>query len=450
VLPLGTVIDGRYRLERVIGSGGMGVVFSATHLGLGRPVALKIVRPDQADDAKASARLVREARTVATLRSRHVAQVIDVGMHDGSPFLVMELLDGRTLHEIVATEGPLPIAPAVDLVIQACHALDEAHRRGIVHRDVKPSNLFLNAGELKVIDFGISKRAPAHFGEAAGQTTDGTLLGSPAFMSPEQIRSSSDVDGRTDIWSLGVVLHYVLTGEKPFKAESLLDLMTLIVHDAPPPPSAARPEVPAGLTDVVAKCLAKARADRYASAAELARALAPFASKEAGDLARGMPVSSREVAAPPSAASSSTPSTPSKEEETRTATATATKPLPEPRRRSRAPLVALALGAVVLTAAFGVRALRAPHRAVTAASPTLSAPEPRAPSETVSVSVSVSVPSGVRAREPEPAASSAHPPSPGRPASRPRGAGAPRGVPHVAAPAPSPPPTKPELPSTPD
>jgi serine/threonine-protein kinase len=445
VLPLGTVIDGRYRLERVIGSGGMGVVFAATHLGLGRAVALKIVRPDQADDAKVSARLVREARTVATLRSRHVAQVIDVGMHAGSPFLVMELLDGRTLQDIVTHDGALSASRAVDLVIQACHALDEAHRRGIVHRDVKPSNLFVTAGELKVIDFGISKRAPAQYGEAAGQTTDGTLLGSPSFMSPEQIRSSSDVDGRTDIWSLGVVLHFLVTGEKPFRAESLLDLMTLIVHDPPPSLTAGRPGVPAGLADVVAKCLRKARGERYETAAALARALGPFASKEARDLADGMPASSRS----PDVTAAATPEQggagrDADVTETGTATESLSARRPDPGRRFLSPALALALVVgVIVTVAFGARALRAPRRTGAAAESPSSVSARAAespPAETVTVAA------GVRSREAEPV-TSAPTHAPGRPAIRPRSRGTPRAA---ASPSAPPAPAKPELPSTPD
>src|SRR5262249_19922757 len=156
------------------------------------------------DDERASSRLVREARNVATLRSKHVAQVLDVGVHEGATYLVMEQLEGRTLRDIVEKDGPFSIENAVDCIIQACHALADAHQHAIVNRDIKPSNLFLTTDEkgrgcIKVIDFGISKQAPLGVDDATGSTADGALLGSPAFMSPEQIRSSSDVDLRTDI-----------------------------------------------------------------------------------------------------------------------------------------------------------------------------------------------------------------------------------------------------------
>lgn len=275
----------------------MGVVFAATHLTNLTTVAVKLLRREQVDDPRAASRLLREARIVATLRSEHVARVLDVGTHDGLPYVVMELLEGRTVHNLISTEGRLPLSRAVDLLIQACHGLADAHSQGIVHRDVKPSNLLLRQredgdSELKVIDFGISKTLNVEAGSVETQT--GTLLGSPPFMSPEQLHSSRRVDARSDVWSLGVVLHYMLTGERPFEGASLLELMTKIVHEPAPTPDG----VPSEIAVVLSRCLAKSAADRFASTAELAQALSPFAS------ARGRALAAQVCAAPLVAAES--------------------------------------------------------------------------------------------------------------------------------------------------
>ncbi len=293
MLPSGTTLGEKYRLDRVIGAGGMGVVFAATHVQLRSPVAVKVLRREQSDDPRAASRLVHEAQTIASLRSEHVARVFDVGEHDGAPFLVMELLDGRTVQDVVRDEGSLACARAIDIAIQACHALGDAHSRGIVHRDVKPSNLFLTAGNsselLKIIDFGIAKAHRFGGDVASLETRTGTLLGSPSFMSPEQIRSSAVVDARSDIWSLGIVLYFVLTGQRPFDATSLLDLMTLVVHERHPALRAIRHDVPEAIEKVVDRCLEKDPERRFSSTAELARALAPFASERWRELVATIP-----------------------------------------------------------------------------------------------------------------------------------------------------------------
>jgi serine/threonine-protein kinase len=306
LLPLGTIISDRYRLDRILGTGGMGVVYAATQLGLDRLVAVKVVRGELMNKPQAAARLVREARSLATLRSPHVAQVIDVGTHEGAPFFVMELLRGKTVHELVSKGGQVPVQQAADITIQACHALGEAHRHGIVHRDVKPSNLFLSEDDagatvLKVIDFGVSKARLFDPTETSAETESGALLGSPSFMSPEHVRSSSDVDGRTDIWSLGVILYYMLAAKKPFEAESLLELMTLIVHEPAPSLMRARPDLPNAIEGIVRQCFEKSRQARFRTAAELARALAPFASQPYQELALGMPLDPPPPPAPESA-----------------------------------------------------------------------------------------------------------------------------------------------------
>jgi eukaryotic-like serine/threonine-protein kinase len=383
MLGVGTVIDERYRLEALIGEGGMGVVFEATHLGLGRAVAIKVVRSDRSGD-DAATRLVREARIVGTLRSRHVAQILDVGTHDGEPFLVMERLHGRTVQEVVISEGPLAIETVADIVIQACHALDDAHRHGVVHRDIKPSNLFLASedGEppiLKVIDFGISKSLPLEGAGGHAETKTGTLLGSPAFMSPEQIRSARDVDARTDVWSLGIVLYFLATGKRPFAAESLLDLMTGVVHETPAPMGSLRADAEA-LEKIVLRCLEKDREDRFPTAAELAHELAPHASAARRELALSMSLE-RAAAAPLSSRRPLVESVrslerkaPAEETHTETLSASVTAPLPSstPPKRTKSKLAAVvaALGVVAIGSAGLVFAR---HR-----TPAVAAPEPPA------------------------------------------------------------------------
>jgi serine/threonine protein kinase len=297
---IGDVIADKYRLDGTVGSGGMGVVYAATFLPAGQPVALKFVRhdPEKSDEAgkQATSRLAKEARALAQLRSDHVARVHDAGVtEDGSSYLVMELLEGSTLDAVVQKEGPLSAARASECIIQACHGLGEAHARGIIHRDVKPSNLFSariagGQSQLKVIDFGIA-RATFNVEEAtrSNETRTGAFLGSPPFMSPEQIHAAKHVDARTDVWSLGVVLYYLVSGKMPFEARSLLELMTLIAYEEPPSLRSLNPEIPEGFEAIVHRCMQKQPDDRYPSVVELAAdllAFAPDAKHTAERLAR--------------------------------------------------------------------------------------------------------------------------------------------------------------------
>lgn len=303
---VGDVIGGKYRLDALVGSGGMGLVYAATHVSLDQSVALKFVRHDPKTDETATVRLLREARVVAGLKSEHVARVHDVGLlDDGAPYLIMELLEGSTLEALVRTEGPLSVADASECIIQACHALGEAHSLGVVHRDVKPSNLFRtldSAGQmrLKVIDFGISRARPGTEPGEAQPTRTGAFLGSPPFMSPEQILEAKDVDARSDVWSLGVVLYFLLSARLPFEAPSLLELMTRIAYEEPAPLTGTREDVPAGLAEIVARCMRKERDERFATVGELADALVPHAHERArsvaGRIVRGeVPTSSARV-----------------------------------------------------------------------------------------------------------------------------------------------------------
>lgn len=281
---VGEVLDGKYRVERVIGAGGMGVVVAATHLELGQLVAIKFLLSDAAGVPDIAARFIREARAAARIPSEHVARVIDVArLPSGSPYIVMEYLEGQDL-EASLRRGCLGSEEAADYLIQACDAMAAAHRLGIVHRDLKPANLFLahqldGTSLIKVLDFGISKSAfdPA----LAGITHAGALVGSPLYMSPEQMRSAKDVDGRSDIWSLGAVLFELLTGRPPFQNDSITGLIADITLGEPAALHELRPDVPQGLVAAVARCLEKDPARRFADVAELATALAPFASQRA-------------------------------------------------------------------------------------------------------------------------------------------------------------------------
>jgi eukaryotic-like serine/threonine-protein kinase len=279
----GDVLAGKYRVESVLGAGGMGVVVLATHLELDERVAMKFLLPHAVESAEAAARFVREARAAVKIKSEHVARVSDVGrLENGSPYIVMEYLEGADLSAVVQ-RGPLPIEDAVDFVIQASDAMAEAHAAGIVHRDLKPSNLFMSMRSdgtpiIKVLDFGISKVNVPDTSDA-GLTRTTTIMGSPFYMSPEQMRSSKDVDHRTDIWALGVILYELLTGTQPFNGETLPQLVAAILAEPPHPLRARRPEVPPDLEAVVFHCLEKDRDRRFQSVGAMAQALVNFASR---------------------------------------------------------------------------------------------------------------------------------------------------------------------------
>ncbi|HZO13866.1 MAG TPA: serine/threonine-protein kinase [Polyangiaceae bacterium] len=282
----GDVIDGKYRIERLIGAGGMGVVMSATHLELGELVAIKFLAA-RADTVSAT-RFRREARLAVRLKSEHIVHLMDVGtLPSGAPYLVMEQLSGGSAADLLAERGPFAIADAIDILLQAMVALAEAHRHGIVHRDIKPSNLFVTTRAdgsrlVKVIDFGIAKlleETPRRPGEAT-LTRATVVLGSPGYMAPEQIRNARDVDVRADIWSLGVVLHELVSGRLPFDAETHAGLMAAVVADPPKRLREHCAQAPRELEEIILRCLEKDRDKRFRDVAELADALAPFAAAE--------------------------------------------------------------------------------------------------------------------------------------------------------------------------
>jgi len=282
-IEVGSIVGGKYRVEQVLGTGGMGVVVAALHLQLDERVAIKLLRADRLKQPEAVERALREARAAVKIQSDHVARVFDVGtLDDGTPFIVMEYLAGCDLAQLLCAEGKLPVADAASYVVQACDALAKAHAIGIVHRDLKPANLFLavrdDAATIKVLDFGISKFVAGESGRIDPSLTGtAALLGSPAYMSPEQLESTRDVDARTDVWSLGVILFELLTGAHPFVAESLPKLYSRITEQPAPALRSLRPDAPEALERIVARCLAKKREDRFQDIPSLAEALAPFA-----------------------------------------------------------------------------------------------------------------------------------------------------------------------------
>jgi serine/threonine protein kinase len=284
----GQILAGKYRVERVLGVGGMGVVVSALHLQLDQRVALKFLLTEALANEEAVARFAREARAAVKIKSVHVARVSDVGtLETGAPYMVMEYLHGSDLSVLLHERGPLPYPDAIDLVLQACEALAEAHAHGIVHRDLKPANLFLITGPdgspcIKVLDFGISKLTnPNPSSGDYGMTRTQAIMGSPLYMSPEQMTSSRDVDGRADIWAIGTILFELVTGRPPFLADSMPQLCGMILQEAPPSPRQLRPELPDGLQAVILRCLEKKRDARFGNVAELAAALAPFGTPNA-------------------------------------------------------------------------------------------------------------------------------------------------------------------------
>lgn len=357
---VGDVIAGKYRLERVLGAGAMGMVFAATHLELERSVAVKFVNSDLVQHPEIAARFLREARAAVKIQSEHVAQVIDVGHPEGGlPYIVMEYLQGQDLSQLIR-RGAIDVTDAVDYVVQACSAMLEAHLLGIVHRDLKPANLFLTHRRdgspiVKVLDFGISKWNEAQPAQAA-LTNTSALLGSPAYMSPEQLQSARGVDRRSDIWALGVILYELLTRRPAFGGETLPVLLTSILRDDPPRIELLNPNVDSDLASVVYRCLQKDREQRFQSVGELASALRPFAPERSlWDIER---ISRSSGLAPP-LRPSAVPASEGAQGCARTVTAVAAKDgtagtwvedrAPRPRSvRTPAVLAGLLLGAAVL------------------------------------------------------------------------------------------------------
>jgi eukaryotic-like serine/threonine-protein kinase len=282
---VGAVVDGKYRIEGVIGSGGMGVVFLARHLSLRERVAIKVLKRDRAGRPGLVERLLREARAAASIRNRHGVRVLDVGtLPDAQPFIVMEYLEGEDLATRLNRTGPLPVSDAVDYVLEACEAVAEAHALGIVHRDLKPANLFLErrasgAVSIKVLDFGVARFLAGHTdarSSESGLTSSHSFVGSPAYVSPEQLTMPDEVDTRADVWALGIILHEMLSGTQPFKAATLALTCTKILQEVVPP--LARSDVAPEMAEALTRALEKDRERRFATVLELGAALAPYGS----------------------------------------------------------------------------------------------------------------------------------------------------------------------------
>ncbi|MBX3220915.1 MAG: serine/threonine protein kinase [Labilithrix sp.] len=286
---IGDVIAAKYRLDKVAGEGGMGIVYAAEHLVLKQRVAVKVLLPDAVASDAVVERFAREARAAAKINSEHVARVLDAGSTaNGSPFLVMEYLEGCDLEELLELQKTLPVRDVVDYVVQALEGLAHAHAASVVHRDLKPANLFLGcrpdgSNAIKVLDFGISKTTRSKPEDK--RLTGHHVLGSPVYMSPEQLRNATDIDARADIWSIGIVAYELLSGAPPFDGDGVGEIFAAILEKEPLPLAEKDPAIPRALSDVIARCIRRDPKERWDDAGQLARALAPFGSDTTAQLA---------------------------------------------------------------------------------------------------------------------------------------------------------------------
>jgi hypothetical protein len=325
----GEIIGGRYVVDGMLAAGGMGVVYTATHTELEQRVAIKFLRDSYSRSESLVQRFLNEARAAATLKNEHVVRVIDVGqLEGGRPYLVMEHLEGTDLEALLMREGPFDPDRAVRYVLEVCEALEEAHACGIIHRDIKPENLFVaTAGsgrqQLKVVDFGLAKRIDAAPLVVTGPQDS---MGSPCYMSPEQITTPHEVDTRTDIWSVGCVLYRLLTLTMPFDGSTILEVYARVLNAQPKPLGLVRPDLDRGIEAIVARCLEKDPKRRYQTIAELSAALTAYQ----GARSSGLVVSEASIpAAQP-----------------------ASEPPPAPERQGGGGLGLFAVAAVVLIASF--------------------------------------------------------------------------------------------------
>jgi serine/threonine-protein kinase len=302
----GSVIAGRYSLERILGRGAMGEVWLAHDAHEGRAVAVKLIEPTIADNDEVKRRFVRAAQSVARASGPHVAQIFDHGVtEDGRPYMVMEYLVGTSLRDRLTQEGVIPLGETAELLTGLCAALGPAHDAGLVHRDLKPENIFLvqerGRERVKLLDFGVAK-STRRVEERFASTATGDLIGTPHYMSPEQAQGLKTVDHRTDLWSLGVIVFECLTGVRPFEAKALARLVARILAGPIPVPSRLAPEapIPPEVDAWMARALARDRAARFASAGELAasfdRAVAGEAPPARPDESSQLPLSARIVA----------------------------------------------------------------------------------------------------------------------------------------------------------
>ena len=287
-IPLGEIFAGKYRIDSVLGEGGMGIVVAAHHIELDQKVAIKFLLDDLSDNQEGAERFRREARAAAKIQSDHVVRVIDVGLLDsGERYMVMECLDGRDLAEEIAIRKTFPFGTAAVFILEAIDAVGQAHAVGIVHRDLKPANLFLaerqdGTQRIKVLDFGISKSVGNATAAEMSLTKTSAWIGSPLYMAPEQMQSARDVDQRADIWSLGAILYELISGRTPYVADSLPQLCNLLITQDPPPIQSICPEVPDGLARAVMGCLIRDPNARIQTTSELAQHLSQYATTVTG------------------------------------------------------------------------------------------------------------------------------------------------------------------------
>ncbi|MCB9667466.1 MAG: serine/threonine protein kinase [Myxococcales bacterium] len=282
----GMVLQDRYRIVRKLGEGGMGEVYEVHHEKIGKRLAIKCLHPQFSRDPKAVERFTREAHTATKVRNDHIVEVFDVGvLPDGCPYMLMEYLEGRELADVIEFEGPLAIGRVVRIVEQVCEALTAIHAQNVVHRDLKPQNILLiarkgNPDFVKILDFGVSKVGEAADNLLGSLTRTGALIGTPHYMAPEQSKGLRNTDHRADIYALGVIMYLALIGRVPFDGETLPDLIMNIMTQAPTPPTELRADIPRAFNDIVMKAFRKDPAERFNSAEELARAIAPFRNLE--------------------------------------------------------------------------------------------------------------------------------------------------------------------------
>jgi serine/threonine protein kinase len=305
----GELFAENYRIERILGVGGMGYVMSAMHVPLRQRVAIKLLLPERLDHANTVTRFLREGQAARKIKSQHVARVLDVGEASGKPFIVMEYLDGSDLHQVLNAKSRLPVTTAIDYLLQAGEAVAEAHAMQIVHRDLKPANLFLvrkpdGTEFVKVLDFGVSKMVADN---EMGVTSTSNTIGTPLYMSPEQLMSAKTVDARTDVWALGIILFELISGRTPFNAQSLAELGAQVLTSKAPDIRKYEREVPEAVAAAIARSLRREPAERFPSLAEMAEALAPYG----GASARASATEITRVLANVARLPSSTPSLPS-------------------------------------------------------------------------------------------------------------------------------------------
>jgi serine/threonine-protein kinase len=440
----GDVLLGKYRIERVLGVGGMGAVVEARHLQLDDRVAIKFLLASMVMSSEVVTRFLREGRAAAKIRNEHVVRVFDVGMLEtGAPYMVMEFLEGQDLSQLVEKHGGMPPAQAVDWVLEACEAIAEAHAAGVVHRDLKPANLFLHeksdgSHTIKVLDFGISKLSEAADAGNFGMTKTQAVMGSPRYMSPEQMRSSRSVDARSDVWALGTVLHELLAGAPPFDAETMPELCARILADPPRPLHQFRQDLPPGIEEAILGALQKDPATRYQNVAHFAAALAPFgtaaAAASAARAARLLKLAPGQLSqSNPSGRVSNVGSMPPAATQTATGSAwTGSRSAPGTTTATKSGSLGLivggAIGALLLVAAVGVGGVLFAKRgsppaasaAATTATPTAaSVTPPSSPATTTASAPSASPAPDTTASAAPAVASATSPPQTGRPNSPP-------------------------------